>query len=377
MATIEEYHLSKPDAEGKTQRFRVRYRKPNGRQTDKRGFKRKTDARNFLLTVEGQKLSGDYIEPKAGRTTVTELSAAWLDKKRSALAPSGFRTVDSAWRTHVKPRWGASAVADIEPLEVEAWIVELRAKLSAPSVIRAHGVLAGILGDAVKARRIRSNPARGIEGLPRPRKKRHVYLTADDVHRLADESGKYRPLVLTLAYTGVRWSEATALRVRDIDTTRARLNVYDNAVQEAGHVSGPTKGRVARSVPVPGFVLEALTEQIKGREPTALVFGDDGRKHLPRPTPQSGWFDGAIRRAGVQRITPHDLRHSCASLAVSAGANVLALARMLGHDPAMCLRTYADLFDSDLDAVAASIHNKYGCGQNVGSEPETGDENAA
>ena len=52
-------------------------------------------------------------------------------------------------------------------------------------------------------------------------------------------------------------------------------------------------------------------------------------------------------------VTPHDLRHTAASLAVPAGGNVLALARMLGHeDPSLTLRTYADLFDSDLDALA-------------------------
>ena len=56
---------------------------------------------------------------------------------------------------------------------------------------------------------------------------------------------------------------------------------------------------------------------------------------------------------GFPNVTPHDLRHTAASLAVSAGGNVLALARMLGHeDPSLTLRTYADLFDSDLDALA-------------------------
>jgi hypothetical protein len=53
------------------------------------------------------------------------------------------------------------------------------------------------------------------------------------------------------------------------------------------------------------------------------------------------------------KVTPHDLRHTAASLAVSAGGNVLALARMLGHeDPSLTLRTYADLFDPDLNALA-------------------------
>jgi integrase len=62
----------------------------------------------------------------------------------------------------------------------------------------------------------------------------------------------------------------------------------------------------------------------------------------------------------VQAIMPHDLRHTCASLAVSAGVNVLALQRMLGHKSAkVTLDTYADLFDDDLDAVAVTLHAKY------------------
>jgi integrase len=61
----------------------------------------------------------------------------------------------------------------------------------------------------------------------------------------------------------------------------------------------------------------------------------------------------------VQAITPHDLRHTCASLAVSAGVNVLALSRMLGHTSAkVTLDTYADLFDTDLDAVASALDLK-------------------
>jgi integrase len=55
-------------------------------------------------------------------------------------------------------------------------------------------------------------------------------------------------------------------------------------------------------------------------------------------------------------ITPHDLRHTAASLAVSTGANAKALQRMLGHAKAsMTLATYADLFDDDLDGVADSL----------------------
>ncbi|NLB46665.1 MAG: tyrosine-type recombinase/integrase, partial [Microbacteriaceae bacterium] len=58
----------------------------------------------------------------------------------------------------------------------------------------------------------------------------------------------------------------------------------------------------------------------------------------------------------MPRVTPHDLRHTAASLAISAGANVKAVQRMLGHaSAAMTLDTYAELFDDDLDDVAAAL----------------------
>lgn len=70
------------------------------------------------------------------------------------------------------------------------------------------------------------------------------------------------------------------------------------------------------------------------------------------------WFAGAVKRSGIPRITPHDLRLSAASFAVSAKASVKAVQKMLGHSSAaMTLDVYADLFDDDLDAVADALDN--------------------
>jgi integrase len=126
------------------------------------------------------------------------------------------------------------------------------------------------------------------------------------------------------------------------------------------HAVGPTKGRKARSVPVPAFVLNELSVQCQSKAPGDLVFPAQDGGYLPRPKSSAGWFAAAVTKAKVQKITPHDLRHTCASLAVSAGVNVLALQRMLGHTSAkVTLDTYADLFDDDLDAVAVTLDNRY------------------
>ena len=146
------------------------------RQTDKRGFTTKRDAEAFAASVEVSKLKGEYVAPALGRATVGELAAAWLARKQQATAPSNYRMIESAWRVHVAPRWGRVSV-----------------------------VLSGILADAVKAKRLAVNPAKGIENLPHKSAKRRVYLSSDDVHRLADESGEHGALVLVLAYCGLRW----------------------------------------------------------------------------------------------------------------------------------------------------------------------------
>ena len=113
-------------------------------------------------------------------------------------------------------------------------------------------------------------------------------------------------------------------------------------------------------MPVPAFVLDELSLQCQSKAAGELVFsGRDGR-YLTWAKSSAGWFAAAVTRAKVQKITPHDLRHTCASLAVSAGANVLALQRMLGHTSAkVTLDTYADLFDDDLDKMAVTLDSQY------------------
>jgi integrase len=109
---------------------------------------------------------------------------------------------------------------------------------------------------------------------------------------------------------------------------------------------------------LPEFLLTHLARQCEERKRGDLLFpGDDGG-HLKRPHPTSGWFARAVAESGIPRATPHDLRHTAASLAVSAGANVKAVQKMLGHaSAAMTLDIYANLFDDDLEAVATALHD--------------------
>ncbi len=255
-------------------------------------------------------------------------------------------------------------VNKVDSLDLKAWAASITRNGSSATVVnRAVGILAGILDDAVEHRALAFNPARRFKRGEKPKKspKRHVYLTEEDVCRLAEESGRHADPVLILAFTGLRWGEAIALTVADVEFLKRRITVHRNAVQVGQEFEvGQTKGKENRTVPVAASVLSRLATRCEGKAADYLLFPARAGGYLKRPSyDETGWFNRAVERAEVQRITPHDLRHTCASLAVSSGANVLAVSRMLGHkDPSVTLRVYADLFDSDLDAVAVNLDVK-------------------
>ncbi|MBT2517459.1 tyrosine-type recombinase/integrase [Streptomyces sp. ISL-90] len=123
---------------------------------------------------------------------------------------------------------------------------------------------------------------------------------------------------------------------------------------------GTPKTHEARTVPIPAFLVDELSRLCVGKGREHLLFGN-GLDHVRHPDGRRGWYVSAIGRAQADdpqfpKLTLHDLRHTAASLAVSAGANVKAVQRMLGHkSAAMTSDVYADLFDDDLDAVGAAL----------------------
>ncbi|WP_305143005.1 hypothetical protein [Kocuria marina] len=97
MATIEPYETKGG------RRYRVRYRTPDRRQTDKRGFTTKRDGERFARTVEVSKDRGEWVDPADARVTVGELAGSWLGGKQG-LKPSSYRPLETSWRVHVASR---------------------------------------------------------------------------------------------------------------------------------------------------------------------------------------------------------------------------------------------------------------------------------
>jgi integrase len=149
-----------------------------------------------------------------------------------------------------------------------------------------------------------------------------------------------------------------ALRVADFDMLRRRVNVSRSVTESGGLVWSTPKTWERRSVPFPASLAPELSALMVGKGRDELVFTDLRGGVLRNSNWRARVFALAVSKCQTDddtfpSITPHDLRHTAASLAVSAGANVKAVQRMLGHAKAsMTLDVYADLFDEDLDTVA-------------------------
>lgn len=202
--------------------------------------------------------------------------------------------------------------------------------------------------------------------------------------QLAQEAGPYKAvIVLLLSYCGLRWGELAGLHVADLDLLRRRVHVRRNAENVGGKVEvGTPKTHERRSIPTPKFLVELLAGACAGKGRDGIVFENVSGGYASSPGANT-WFSGAVARCMVAadaaradeeeaggeavtavfpRVTPHDLRHTTASLAVSAGANVKAVQKMLGHaSAAMTLDTYADLFDKDAEAVADAHDERVSC----------------
>jgi integrase len=117
------------------------------------------------------------------------------------------------------------------------------------------------------------------------------------------------------------------------------------------------KNHARRSIAMPPSLRDALAAHVVGKRPDDYIFSSSNGSPLRSRNWRRDVFEPAVASVGLDGLTSHQLRHTAASLMVDGGANVLAVARQLGHeDPSVTLRVYADLFDDQLDALGARMN---------------------
>lgn len=347
-------------------RYRVRWYDPDGKPKMKT-FARKVDAEAERTRMESRLNDGSYRDPAAARVKFAEVAESWLAAqlhlKRSTRAR--YRGVLDV---HVIPKWGTTPLDRIHFEDIAEWLADLLSgeatggrKLSPRSVRKAYVVLSRVLGYAVKARRLAVNPAVGVP-LPKVMPADHVYLDDIQVDALANASGTYRVFILLLAYTGLRWGEASALKVGRVDLDACRAHIVEAYAEDNGKLYLDTpKNHERRSVPIPRFLAEELKPHVRGRGDDDLLFTAPQGGPLRARNFRQRFFAPAVMKAGLGhlKVTPHKLRHTAASLAIASGADVNVVQTMLGHKSAtLTLDTYGHLFPDRLDEVSKKMHKR-------------------
>lgn len=365
---------------GKGSRWRALFVDGDDQERAK-SFAMRSDAQSWLNERVSELVSGTYIDPDRSAVIFGEVAEKWFASK-SSRGPKTVAGYRSLLDTQVLPQWAKVPLRDIEYEDVQDWITELSVSgkksrdgsgrivggLSPSRVVHIYQVFHWVLQYAVKARRLSHNPADGIE-LPRRHASEKRYLTVDELMALEDAIEHFGVLVLVLGTTGIRYGEATALRVSDVDHIKRRLRISKAVtsvpgsrragVEALGRVLGPVKNHTSRTVPLTAFVAHRLKVYIAtaGRGRDDLIFPSLHDPQAWLPLEQFRWiFDKAAAAIGQDGLTPHELRHTAASLAIQSGANVKVVQKMLGHKTAtMTLDLYGHLFEDDLDGVASAL----------------------
>ncbi|WP_232004727.1 site-specific integrase [Mycobacterium sp. ACS1612] len=304
----------------------------------------------------------------------------WLDSKHK-LKPSTRATYRVIVDTAIAKRADV-ALGDISRQMVREWVAELSVDLAPATVHKSIGVLRQVLAMAVAENRLVTNPVDGVE-LPSVRAAEQRFITLEQLHTLADAAGDHRPLVYVLGTCGLRFGEVAELRWRDLDLEKRQIRITRSvALVDGVFEIGSPKSAKGRTVSLPAFVADLLTPG----EPDALVFPDSQGGHMRGNNVRRRWWSDAVVAARLfpRTVTDatgepttvydfkiHELRHTAASLAIQAGANIKALQNMLGHESAgLTLDRYGHLYGSDVEAVGVAINALLTreCGQSVGTE---------
>ena len=333
--------------------------------------KTKRTAQQALRDMLTDASRGELVDPSRQPT------GAYLDEWAAGLrlAPSTIASYRKNIRLHITPALGTVPLAGLTTERIDRLYRDLerggRADhregegLSPRTVRYVHTILSAALGAAVKTRRLARNPAAAASP-PTAKQAKAPEMHPWTAGQLGAFLGWARehaqagfPLWHVLAFTGMRRGEALALRWRDVDldaaTARVRRSagMIRNAGEGAGVVEGDTKSGKPRLVDLDAPTVAVLRVHKRERgalalqlaRDDALVFGDiEGRHRNPEHVSRQFARDvercsGELGNDALPGIRLHDLRHSHATVLLTAGVPVHVVSQRLGHTSAVVTMT--------------------------------------
>lgn len=349
-------------------RWQARYRDPQRREISQR-FDRKVDAQRWLDEKTAAIVTGQYVDPKAGKMTFREYADRWLGVQ--VHRPSTGSHYKHLLERHVFESLGSRPLTSILPSDIQALVKRLgmgsaERKALAPSTVGVvHNVVSSIMKSAVRDRRLATNPCEGTK-LPKVEKAKVVPLETAHVLAVTAAMPEHVRAAVTLAAgTGMRQGEVFGLTVDRIDFLRREVTVDRQLLTIIGERPrhGPPKTAASnRVIPLPQAVVDALAAHLAAfpANKDGYVFHHEGEPigrqrqgHLWRP---------AVFKAKLPKGTGfHALRHYYASLLIRFGESVKTVQARLGHaSAAETLDTYSHLWPDSDDRTREAVDSVLG-----------------
>jgi integrase len=347
-------------------RYELAYVDSDGRQRW-RTVARLQEARELRAELVSKVKRGERVAP--ARVTFAEYAEQWL-AGQTRLRPSTRTLYASYLRVHLVPRFGRRRLQEITVDDVARLVGELergiRYQTAGATTARVEGrplagwtirgilvVLGRMFAAATRAGLVPANPVRRLEKDERPRVERRPFpaLDRDAIGTLiAATPERYRALVALSVSTGLRQSEALALRWQDIDAKAGVLRVRYQ-LDRSGTLVEPKTRAAKREVPFPPSLARMLSEHKQRAfarglaRPSDFVFASETGGPLHHRNVVRRGLDKALANSELPKLTWHDLRHLAASALIAEGTSVAYLSRLLGHaSPAITLGIYAHEF---------------------------------
>ena len=342
-------------------KYQVRFRDESKRQRAK-SFARKKDAEAFEAKVKTEVNNGLWLDPVVAHENLEDI---WIDfyelkkgKKKNTLID-----YENIWRNHLAPRWGRVSVFRIDQIEFDKWVIAKR--LSPQRIGKIHLIMSMLLDHAVKRKNLKHNPLKDALGrrskanLPKPSIEIATnFLTLGQLMKVAENSGFYRDVVLVLGLCGLRWGELVGLQVKDLNVSVGTLTIRRSLVEINGKLEeSTTKSHRWRIVHLPEVLQTVCHRWVFEKNQDDPLFHTVEGTFLRNTNFTRRIFIPALLKSEVKKIRIHDLRHSAASIAISAGATPNMVKEMLGHsDVQLTMRVYAHIFEADREKVAANVN---------------------
>jgi integrase len=359
-------------AEKRGGRYRVRYRLPDGSLFTEGGFTSRADAESRAADVESDQRRELFVDPRLAQTTVGEWVKAW--SHAHDVSPITWNTYDSHLRNHILPRFADMPLGEVQRMTVKAWVKTLRATLAEKSVSDVAGLLSMILGEAVDEGLLGTNPCRKLRINTGHRPER-PHVCPDEVATLATRvSPENAVLIITAAYTGMRWGELAGLQWDRVDLNKGET-VVDPRVGALHEIGGrlelgpPKTPASVRTIHLPPFHIELLT-QLRHRRPDAtFVFtGVDGglhrrsnfRRRVWLPALTGGDDADAVGRPPIQPgMHFHDLRHTHKTWLIEDRVPEVVQHQRMGHRFAGVMGTYSHVTRPMIDDMLAGLQARW------------------